>query len=82
MAARNCADIETNASPEYIKNVSTAEESDWEFLKEVWRTFFPTIRLEWIDDLQAAPGYSNPPWIGWTNEEDGWTPPPLPNSDD
>lgn len=82
MAIRRCAEIETNASPEYIKNVSVAEEADWGFLKEIWPTFYPTIRLEWLDDLHAAPGYVDPPWINWTKEVDGWTPPPLQSSDD
>lgn len=80
MPTRACAEVETSVSPEYIRNISAAYEEDWDFLKAIWPTFYPTIRLEWLDDLHAAPGYVDPPWIGWTHEAAGWTPPPLPGS--
>lgn len=82
MAVLQCASVEITASPQYISNVSEVADSDWTWIRDIWPTFYPNIRLELLSELHAAPGYVDPPWIGWTKGDDGWTPPPPPDSHD
>ncbi len=74
MAVRATAEIDVRADgKEYIYNVSVTDEADYELLQEWWPTL-TGMRLQWLDELPVAPPYSRPPWMGWTNEPDGWHP--------
>ncbi len=69
-----CAVIETNPQPDFIVNVAAVEESDYAWLQDIWPDFFPTQRLQWIDELEKAPGENEltPIWLDWAMNENGY----------
>lgn len=75
MAVKETAEIKLRADgKEYIYNVSVTDESDYAILQELWPVMVGA-RLQWLDELDPAPPYPRPPWIGWVLLEDGWHPP-------
>ena len=60
---------------EYVYNVVEVEPANYADLQELWPIYMDGRRLQWISELDPAPGYERPVWLQWTRDGDVWTPP-------
>lgn len=75
MAARDTAEIAVRPDgTQYIYNVSTTDEADYELLREWW-PLLTGMELRWLSELEPAEPYAPPPWLKWFLGPDGWLPP-------
>lgn len=79
MGIVNCAHINADAQGDFIETIGSWNEGDIAFFQTIWSMFYPNGRLQRLDELQAAPGWSPPVWVGWRMNENGlWYDPAVP----
>lgn len=75
MTQKDCAVIDKNVDGvDYVFNVSVCDESNYLDLQAIWPSL-TGMRLQWVDELDPAPGYIKPVWLGWLSTTAGWAPP-------
>lgn len=74
MTSKACAQIETSPQPDLIINVIMVDDADYSFLQSVWADYFPTQRIQWLDELEKDPSSSwdSQVWSGWALNENGY----------
>lgn len=70
-----CAEIAESDGVEYVYNAIEVTEDSYDFLKDIWPSVANGRRLQWISELEPAPGFDRPVWRDWTKQNDGWHPP-------
>lgn len=70
MAVLSCAQIDTSGPHDVILNVMAVDEADYAFFQANWSSWFTNQRIQWVDELVAAPGYNLPVWTGWIQNPD------------
>jgi hypothetical protein len=69
------ADVGDTGGVEYVYNVVEVDPANYASLQDLWPIYMEGRRLQWISELDPAPGYERPVWIQWTRDGNVWLPP-------
>lgn len=78
MAVRDAAWIRSDSISEFVFNFNVVDEADYEWLRDIWPSFFPGEYLIWPELLPLSAGEVGPISLGWRKAVDGTWYKPLP----